>query len=245
VDDTPFANIQVLPGETQIQAIDRYAKMRNILIGSEANGGLRLIGPNAARSTGALWEGVHILRANAAVRDEMVFKRILALAQNAANDSANGDPQNKIVAAVDGSSSRNKYLVVVADVADTRHGAEQRAQIEKVFAEGSFVEAQITVQGWFKDNNQSDELWRAGEYYVIDSPSLLFNNEVLGCAGCVYEQNASGTTTTLQMVRPIHMNGMLDSREASAEFVRREAERRAAEVARRRAERQQQEAPTP
>lgn len=228
VDDAPFKNIGIQPGETPMQVIERYAKMRDIVIGSMAEGGLLLIGEHPATTVGALWEGVHILRANVVVRDENIYRRIFVVAQGEGSDQANGDPQNKIVVDVDGTSTRNRVAVVVADVADTRHGAMQRAQMESLFAEGSYIEAQITVQGWFKDNNQSENIWRAGEYYTVESPSLLLNNEVLGCAGCIYEQSDAGTTTTLHLVRPIHMNGKLNYRAEALEFAQRYAAQRAA-----------------
>jgi prophage tail gpP-like protein len=122
-------------------------------------------------------------------------------------------------------------LVTIADVADTMHGVQRRAMMEKVFTEGSFLDAQITVQGWFKDQNQSSDVWKAGEYYTVTSPSLILNGLVLGCAGCVYEQNDQGTTTTLQMVRPIHMNGLLNYRDAMAETMAKQRADAAAQAA--------------
>ena len=78
VDSTPFDNIQPLPGETPMQCIERYAKMRNIVIGSEANGGLLLIGEHPATTLGWLVEGINIKRANCVVRDPMIYHQIFA-----------------------------------------------------------------------------------------------------------------------------------------------------------------------
>jgi prophage tail gpP-like protein len=224
VDDSPFKNIQVMPGETPMQVIERYAKLRDIVIGSLPEGGLMLIGPHEAVTSGVLWEDTHILRANAVVRHTSIHRQYFAVGQNVGSDSANGDPQNKLIAIRPGTSRRNRHLVVIADVADTQHGIDQRAKMEEVFSEGSEIEAQITVQGWFKDNNTSEEIWRAGEYYVVDSPSLILNEAVLGCAACIYEQSDAGTTTTLQLVKPIHLNGQFNFR---AGVVKRLAEMRA------------------
>jgi len=219
VDGTPFENIQVQPGETPMQAIERYAKERKILIGSEANGGLLLIGDHGASTKGWLVEGINILRANAAVRDPHVYKKIFAVGQNKGSNAAHGESEQKQVAEESGTSTRNRHLVVVADVADKMHGVKQRAAMEKVFTEGSYIEAQITVQGWFKDANQSDDIWRAGEYYAVTSPSLILYDEVMGCAACTYEQtDGGGTTTTMQMVMPIHMNGRFNFRSENLAF---------------------------
>jgi|GEM_PF-2255551 len=233
VDNTPFENIQVQPGETIMQVLERYAKMRNIVIGSNATGGLLAIGENEANSNGLLIEGNNILRANCVVRDQMVYKKIYAVGQSTGSDSANGDPQNKQVAQEQGSSTRNRYMITVTDVADTEHGTKRRAQMEKVFTEGSQIEAQITVQGWFKDENKSDEVWRAGEYYHVESPMLILH-QVLGCSGCIYEQSNAGTTTTLIMVDPIHMNGKRNYRDAVAyEALQRRTAAQQAEALRR------------
>jgi len=230
VDNTPFKNIQVQPGETPMQAIERYAKMRSIVIGSMANGGLLLIGEHPVQTSGYLVESGNILRANAVVRDNKIYKRTFSVGQDSGSDEANGDPQNKQVATRDGTSTRNRHLVVVADVADTMHGIKRRADMEYVFTQGSEIEAQITVQGWFKDANLSEEIWRAGEYYAVTSPSLIMYDEVLGCAGCTYEQNDGGTTTTMTMVKPVHMNGRYNYREANVIF---RAKERAEAIARR------------
>jgi hypothetical protein len=68
------------------------------------------------------------------------------------------------------------------------------------------------VQGWFKNENTSNDVWKAGEYYYVRSPSLILD-DILGCAVCAYEQTDAGSTTTLTMVRPQHMNGQLNFRD--------------------------------
>ena len=224
LDGTPFQNIQILPGETPAQAIERYAKMRATLIGSEANGGLLLVGPHPATTLGWLTEGINILKANCVVRDQMVYHKTLVVGQDVSGEQKSGDPQNKQAEQLDGNSTRKRELVVVADIADSQHGIKKRAEMEKIFSEGSVLEAQITVQGWFKDANKSDDLWRAGEYYNVTSPSLILYDQVLGCAGCTYEQTESGTTTTLQMVRPIHMNGRFNLMDGRVEFIKKQRE---------------------
>lgn len=231
VDPTPYENIQIQPGDTIMAALERYARDRNIVIGSNANGGLLAIGEHPASPSGDLIEGVNFLRANAVFRDQKVYKKIYVLGQGTGSDTSYGDAKNKQVAYEVGSSTRNRYLVTIADVADTMHGVQRRAMMEKVFTEGSFLDAQITVQGWFKDQNQSNDVWKAGEYYTVVSPSLILNGLVLGCSGCVYEQNDQGTTTTLQMVRPIYMNGLLNYRDAMAETMAKQRADAAAKAA--------------
>jgi prophage tail gpP-like protein len=206
VDEMPFKNIQILPGETIAMALERYARMRNIVIGSNPTGGLVAIGENPVVSSGDLTEGVNILSANFVVRDEKVYQKYISIGQNVGGDSGSGDSQNKQVAFESGSSTRNRYMIVVADVADTMHGIQRRVKMEKVFSEGSRIEANVKVQGWFKDQNRSDDVWKAGEYYFVTSP-MMPSATVLGCKSCIYEQSDEGTFTTLQLVDPIHLEG--------------------------------------
>src|SRR5262245_22149577 len=207
-DLTPFESIQVQPGETIMAVLERYARMRNIVIGSNANGGWLAMSEHPAVSSGKLFESSNILRANAVVRDNMVYKKYTALMQGSGSNSAWGAGQNQMRADLSGTSTRNRQSVVVAEIADNMHGLQRRVKMEHVFCEGSYLEAQITVQGWFKEEGRSDDVWRAGEYYSVYSPSLILHGEVRGCSGCVYEQTDSGSTTTLTMVKPEHMNGV-------------------------------------
>lgn len=217
VDNKPFDQIQIQPGETIQTVLERYARPRNIVIGSDPYGALLAIGENQTVTTGDLIEGGNILRANAVVRDQNVYKKIFAIGQGYGNDKANGDPMNKQVAFLPGTSTRNRIMVVVNDIAEQdTHGIQRRVEMERTFTEGSKIEAQITVQGWFKNENTSDSVWRAGEYYFVQSPSLILNT-ILGCAVCVYEQTDQGSTTTLTMVLPKHMNGQFNFRDGEAQ----------------------------
>jgi prophage tail gpP-like protein len=213
VDSKPFEKIAIQPGDTIQSVLERYARGRNIVIGSDPYGALLAIGENQNVSTGDLIEGVNILRANCALRDDKIFKKIFVVGQGQGSDDANGDAQNKQVATRDGTSSRERHMVVPYDLSEKdTHGVDRRAQMEKLFTEGSYIEAQITVQGFFKDSNQSDSLWRAGEYYNVNAPMLILLNTLLGCSDVAFEQSDAGSTTTLTMMLPIYMNGLFNFR---------------------------------
>lgn len=204
VDDEKFENIQVQPGETISQILERYARMRKIVIGSSHEGDLVAIGDHSGTVAGYLTEGDNILRANGVIRDENVYRKIYTIGQQNSNDEHSGDKSNKQIGRAMGSSNRDRYLIIPTEIADGDHGVQQRAEMEKIFTEGAQIEFSITVQGWKKPGGS---LWRAGEYYFVKSPALI-TNRLLGCKSCVYEQqDGGGTTTTLQMVDPVHMNG--------------------------------------
>lgn len=206
VDEKPFEQIQVQPGETIAAVLERYARMRKIIIGSKPNGDVLAVGDHSGQSVDTLEEGRNILRANCAIRDEHLYKAIFALGQQNSNDQHSGDVSNKQIAKVSGSSTRNRHMVFATEIADDQHGLQRRAEMEKLFTEGTKIEAHITVQGWFRD---SGALWKDGDYYHVRSPSLILDR-TLGCRAVHYEQSDAGTTTTLEMVDPYHMSGKLD-----------------------------------
>jgi prophage tail gpP-like protein len=228
VDDTPFKNIQVQPGETIMQTLERYARMRSIVIGSDPNGAVIAMGEHEAVPVSELTEGGNILRANCIFKDDYLAAKYITIGQSTGSDSGSGDPQNKQYAVLPGTSKRNTYWIVPADIADSDHGIKRRADMERLFKEGAYLEADITVQGWFKDYGQSPQLWRAGEYYTVTSQMLLLDGKVLGCKSCVYEQTASGTTTTLSMVDPYHLHGMWNMRVGADEAALAKAKQDAA-----------------
>ena len=207
VDLKPFQKIGIQPGETIMNVIERYAKMRNIVIGSNHEGALLGIGEHSDIILGELVENYNILRANCVIRDHGLFERIVIRGQNTGGSSGGGGAaENEQDVERQGSATRPKVMMLAAEIADDIGGLARRADMEIVFTEGTEIEANITVQGWFKDNNKSDSIWRANESYLVNSPSLCLNGVKLGCAACVYEQSDAGTTTTLTMVDPIHLN---------------------------------------
>ncbi len=207
VDLTPYEQIHVQPGEIIWSALERYARQRAIVMGSTEKGELLGIGDHAATESDQLIEGVNILRANGVLADDNVYRKIYAIGQRASNDQSWGDKSNKLIGQTSGSSTRNRILVTPMDVSDGQHGAQQRAEMDRIFTEGGRIEENITVQGWLRAGG---DLWRAGQYYWVHSP-MLITNMLLGCRSIIYEQsNHGGTTTTLTMVDSVHMKGKPD-----------------------------------
>jgi prophage tail gpP-like protein len=220
VDPTPFKSVGIQPGETIMNVIERHAKVRNIVIGSNHDGGLLGQGEMSDTVLGEINEGQHILRANCVIRDNKLFQKIWAIDGSPGGSNGTGGAAARQLKTMRvGSSTRPREEVIPVEISDGQHAVERRADMEVVFTEGSEIEANITVQGWFKDNNASDALWRANESYVIDSPALMLNRVKLTCSACVYEQSEAGSTTTLTMVDPIHLNRAMNVRvEAQKRF---------------------------
>lgn len=207
IDDTRYEQAHVQPGEMVWSALERYARQRAIVMGSTEKGELLAIGDQQVVETDQLIEGINILRANGVIADDNVYHKIFAIGQRASNDQTWGDQSNKLIGQASGSSKRNRILVTPMDVSDGQHGAQQRAEMERIFTEGGRIEENITVQGWLRE---SGDLWQANKFYWVRSPMLL-TDMALGCSSILYEQSDhGGTTTTLTLVDPVHLKGRLD-----------------------------------
>ena len=203
----PFENVGVQPGGTIISTIERYAKQRTVIIGSDEQGNILLIGPNQAVTSDLqehLVEGVNILRANAVVSDDARVRNMVAVGQQHGNDDHNGDQSNKQIANALGTSSRNRQLVFTSEISDIPQGLQMRVDMEKIFTEGADITVNCTVQGWFRKDGLP---WKMLEYYWLESPSLMLNR-LMGAQAVIYEQSdGGGTTTTLELVRPEKLHG--------------------------------------
>lgn len=207
IDNTPYEQAHVQPGEIVWSALERYARQRKIILGSTEKGELLAIGDQQTVETDQLIEGVNILSANGVVCDDNVYHKIYAIGQRASNDQTWGDRSNKLFAQTSGSAGRYRPLVTPMDVSDDQHGAQQRAEMEKILTEGGKIEFNITVQGWLREVG---DLWRANKFYWVKSP-MLITDMLLGCRSILYEQSDHrGTTTTLTMVDRVHLGGRLD-----------------------------------
>jgi prophage tail gpP-like protein len=206
IPDMKFEHSQFHPGETVYQFLERHAKMRNVRMGSTAKGELLMVGPHDPMPSGELIEGKNILRAQCVVRDTHLYQRLATIGQQRGHNSAWGDDANKGSAEVDGKGKRPVYSYHPADTPTSNDKElKWRAETQKRFTDGSEIQANITVQGWVQGNGS---LWEADKYYSVTSPMLILEGESLGCKKITYDQReGAGTTTTLEMVSPILMNG--------------------------------------
>jgi prophage tail gpP-like protein len=200
----PFDHMQHNLGELTYNFIERACRMRNVKLGTDAEGNLLLIGPHEAMPSGQLIEGKNILRAACVIRDTHFFQRYASAGQLPSHDERWGDEANKGVAELAGKSKLPIYFTTFAD---TPPGSQQelvwRTETSRRVFEGSEIQANISVQGWVQGNGS---LWRARETYHVKSPMLILD-QPLTCKKITYDQrDGAGTTTTMELVNPLYMN---------------------------------------
>ena len=197
---TPFKRLQVEPGETLWNFLERIARPRGIVMGSDHQGNFLLIGDHAFAVTNSLIEGHNILRCQATISREAFYSDIIVRAATAGSDDKHGRDASEQEARIKGRAKRYRPLITPAE--QPVWGLPEvvdRARNEAVWQQGDEVRVTITVQGWFAPNGN---LWRPGELVAVYSPMAMINMG-LKIQNVTFTQDSnSGTLTTLDLVAP-------------------------------------------
>jgi prophage tail gpP-like protein len=207
LDATPFKYVQAEPGEIVFQFLERLARHRGIVVGSDQFGNMLGIGDHSAAIVDALVEGGNILREQCVITNEYIYRRYLATAQSNGSDQLWGRAASEITASTGGSYPRGAQLVTPNEMPGDPGDAQRRAQFEARWHEGTQVVADIVVQGWL---NRTGDLWRVGSLVDVDAPMLMLHDP-LKIKDATFEQSSdAGTTTTLRLVLPWFLNDLLN-----------------------------------
>jgi prophage tail gpP-like protein len=197
---TPFKRLQVNPGETVWDFLERLARVRGIILGSDHLGNFLLIGDHAGSLIGSLIEGVNILKCQCVIAVENMFSEYWVRAQTAASDDQHGRQASEQECKVPGTAKRYSPLLTpaeqpvwnLAEVCD-------RASNEALWHEGTIIQATITVQGWF---NPAGGLWAAGADVIVRSPMAMLDMVLKVQTATFTQDRNSGTLTMLDLVAP-------------------------------------------
>jgi prophage tail gpP-like protein len=200
IDATPFVKLQAEPGETVYNFLERIARPRGVVMGSDENGAWTFIGEQGGTDTESLIEGVNILRMQAIWRTITDYNPITALGQTAGSDNMNGTEASEQRFDVNGRAKRFAPWITVAEQ-PVWNLAElaNRARNEARFVNTDVLIANVTVQGWKRSDGT---LWRPNQLVYVRSPMAMLN-DTLGIQAVTYTQDsASGSLTTLELVLP-------------------------------------------
>jgi prophage tail gpP-like protein len=211
----PFEKLQIEPGEKLWDCLERLARPKGIVMGSDAFGNALLIGDHAATVDDSLIEGVNIKSMKCIVSIEHIHSDYLVRGQKAASDESNGADASQQEGKVPGTAPRYSPLLTPAEQPVSTQGEMQdRARNEAVWHEGDLLQVVVTVQGWFRAGGG---LWRAGSSVHVRSPMAPLD-QVLTIQNAVFSQDsASGTTTTLELVPPFLLRGQSEFNVGRAE----------------------------
>ncbi len=202
---TPFERLQIEPGEKLWDCLERLARPRGIVMGSDHLGNVLLIGDHATEIDDSLVEGRNIKSMKFVVSIENIHSEYLVRAQSQNTDGHSGAQTSQQEGRVPGTAPRYSPLLTTAEQPVwTQAEVQDRARNESVWHEGDELQAIITVQGW---KRATGGLWRAGSNVHVRSPMAPLDQQMTIQSAIFSQDSAGGTTTQLECVPPWLLRG--------------------------------------
>jgi prophage tail gpP-like protein len=199
-DMTPFDKLQNEKGELVWDFLERIARPRGVVMGSDSKGNFLLIGEHSYPVVSQLVEGQNIKSCQCIITHEHIYTEYRVDGQAPASDDNAGTASSELTGKVGGTSPVISKLITAAEQpVKTQAEIQARAKNESVWHEGTTIQATIVVQGWLRDGSS---LWQAGDDVHVHSPMAMLDN-TMKIQNCTFTQdNNSGTLTTLDLVNP-------------------------------------------
>jgi prophage tail gpP-like protein len=200
LDSSVFQNLQAEPGEVNWDFLEKLARFRGIVLGSDHLSNVLLIGDHLNPVTGNLVEGVNILSCQCVISIENLSAIYQMVNSSMGTDGQNGTDASEQEAETGGtgpptSNIKTPSVVPVFDPAELQKAVYNEAG----WSEGTAVQATITTPGWMAPGTTN--LWRAGDIVTVVSPMAILN-QPMAIRTVTFTQDGRGTLTTLDLVIP-------------------------------------------
>lgn len=205
VDPTPFKQLQNEKGELIWDFIERIARFRGVILGADEKGNFQLIGDHAGQKVADLVEGQNIKSCQCTISHEQTYTQLDAHGQQAASDETSGPAASELKATAMGKVPFPFSILITAmEHPGTQPEAQKRADTEKKWADGTEVQANITVQGWLRGGSA---LWKPLDEVHVKSPMAMLDDQLKIRSATFTQDNQNGTQTLLDLVIPGMLNG--------------------------------------
>lgn len=193
------AKIQITPGETAFQVIERVARSQGVTLTGMADGKIKARSPDAQRQrhAGGLIEGLNLKEADAVHDWSGRHSKVTVRGQTVIGHGTDALEIEAI--AKDASVNRNRPLIIVVPEDTDRTRAKSRAKNHRDRAAGRSLSASLTVQG-FRD--EAGTIWEPGRLVWVESPTLQIQQDMLIETATFEQSNRAGSTTRLDVVDP-------------------------------------------
>jgi prophage tail gpP-like protein len=198
---TPFDALQNQPGEKVWDFLERIARPRGILLGSDSFGNFLLIGNHQMPVVNSeLIEGQNIKTMQCMMQNPFIYAEYDVTAQTRGTDQSFGSQANELEGSWGGTGLPGSILITPAEQPVKSIGeVVDRAKNEALWHEGTKIEATVTVQGWYRDDVN---LWWPGSNVYVNSPMCPLQM-VMKIATVTFTQDSnSGTQTQLDLKAP-------------------------------------------
>lgn len=200
----PFDKCSAQIGESCWDFLERLARPRGIVLGSDYKGDYVLIGQHTYPIIVELTEGVNIKACNCIISHDVFFENYEVRAQKAGNNQDFGPSANQLTCGVPGTASAYSKLITPAEQPVKTQGEVcDRAYNEAKWHQGEIIQATVVVYGWTADGTN---LWQAGSDVFVNSPMAMLNMALKIQTVTFTQDDRGGTLTTLDLVAPWLLN---------------------------------------
>jgi prophage tail gpP-like protein len=197
----PFDKLQNQPGEQIWDFLERIARPRGIILGSDSFGNFLLIGDHEMPVLNTqLIEGQNIKKCQCVMHKDETYVEYRVTAQSAASDDNWGTKASQLEASWGGTGYLKSLLITPSEQpVKSIQEVLDRAKNEALWHEGPQIDLNVTVQGWFRDG---ENLWWPGDNVFVYSPMCPLN-QIMKIQNVTFTQdNTGGTETLIEMVQP-------------------------------------------
>lgn len=194
-----FRKFAIQDGETVIEALDRAARMRGVLLTTAPNGSLVFTRAGSARSSTVLRYGVNILSGEFNEDTSGRFSKYVVKTQATGDDDFSGEQAASLSRqAEDKGVARYRPTVILAENEDSGKELQDRAVWERNVRAGRSRTLSYTVENWHDDDGN---LWSPNTLVRVDDEELGIRDELLIVTTEQSKDEQSGTITNLELMR--------------------------------------------
>ena len=203
----PFDKLQNQPGEQIWDFLERIARPRGIVLGSDSFGNFLLIGDhNFPVINTQLIEGQNIKTCQCVIHKEQLYQMYKVLAQSAASDDNAFTAASELEGVWGGSAPFRSLLITPSEQpVKSQQEVTDRARNEALWHEAPQIDVTVNVQGWLRDGSN---LWWPGDKVYIYSPSAPLDMVMKIYQVTFTQDNRGGTMTRLDLLPPWGLKDM-------------------------------------
>jgi prophage tail gpP-like protein len=205
LDLTPFKQMQNEKGELIWDFLERIARFRGAIMGSDELGNFLLIGDHSYQKVADLIEGVNIKSCQCTISHEQTYSQLDAHGQQAASDETSGPAASELKATAMGAVPYPYSLLITpSEQPVSQAELQKRADTEKKWADGTEIQANIIVMGWLRGGTA---LWKPLDEVFVKSPMAMLQQQLKIRTATFTQDDQNGTQTLLDLVVPGLLNG--------------------------------------
>lgn len=166
---TPLDRFGIEEGERAMEAIERLAKLRGLLVASSPYGQLVLQQAGTATYRDTIRRGVNIESASYAEDESEQYSKYIVKGQSAGRDTFFGEESaHNVATATDESVSRFRPMVIVSETKATAQDLQHRAEWERNTRAGRTISYSAVVLGWHTPSGR--QLWQENRLVPVFDP---------------------------------------------------------------------------